>query len=105
MELILDLVSWAFIIPGAFFLITSGIGILRLPDFYTRMHSAGMADTMGADLILTGLVFQAGFSLLALKILLILAFMFLTSPVSSHAMARAALEDGLEPVLHDGGRS
>ena len=103
MELILDLVSWAFILPGAFFLIVSGIGILRMPAVYTRMHAAGIADTMGADLILTGLIFQAGLSLVSVKLLLILAFLMLTSPVSTHAMARSALQGGLKPVVHGEG--
>jgi multicomponent Na+:H+ antiporter subunit G len=98
MDLILDLISWAFILPGAFFLIVSGVGMIRMPDVYTRMHAAGIADTMGADLILTGLIFQSGISLISLKIVLILGFLFLTSPVSTHAMARAALEGGVEPL-------
>ena len=105
MELILDLISWGFILSGGFFLIVSGIGILRMPDVFTRMHAAGIADTMGADLILTGLIFQAGLSLISAKLLVILVFLFLTSPVSTHAVARAALQGGLKPVLHDDERS
>ncbi len=101
MELILDALSWAFIVSGAFFLIVSGIGILRMPDVYTRLHAAGIADTLGADLILTGLLFQSGLSLVSVKIILILLFLFLTSPVSTHAVARAALQGGVEPILHD----
>lgn len=103
MERILDLLSWAFILPGCFFLVVSAVGLLRMPDIFTRMHAAGITDTMGADLILTGLIFQAGFSLVALKLALILAFLFLPSPVSSHAVARAALESGIEPLVHDRG--
>jgi multicomponent Na+:H+ antiporter subunit G len=101
MELVLDLVSWGFILVGCFFMIVSAVGILRMPDIYTRLHVAGIADTMGADLILTGLLFQAGLSLVSVKILLILLFLFLTSPVSTHAVARAALQGGVKPILHD----
>jgi multicomponent Na+:H+ antiporter subunit G len=100
MELVLDLISWGFILSGSFFLIVSGVGILRMPDVFTRLHAAGIADTMGADLILTGLLFQSGFSLVSAKIILILVFLFLTSPVSTHAVARAALQGGVKPILH-----
>ena len=76
-----------------------------MPDVFTRQHAAGIADTMGADLILTGLIFQAGFSLVSLKLLLILLFLFLTSPVATHALSRAALEGGVKPILHDRGEA
>lgn len=101
MELVLDLLSWAFLLAGAFFLLVSGIGILRMPDVFTRLHAAGITDTMGADLILTGLIIQAGFSLITVKLLLILVFLLLTSPVATHAVARAALQGGIKPVLSE----
>lgn len=101
MELILDLLSWGFILSGSFFLIVSGVGLLRMPDVFTRQHAAGIADTAGADLILTGLLFQSGFSLVSAKILLILLFLFITSPVATHALSRAALQGGVKPIVHD----
>jgi multicomponent Na+:H+ antiporter subunit G len=67
-----------------------------MPDFYTRMHAAGITDTLGADLILAGLMVQAGFSLVTVKLLLVAAFLFFTSPTSTHAIANAALTAGLK---------
>lgn len=101
MELVLDLVSWGFVLVGCFFMLVSAVGILRMPDIYTRLHAAGIADTMGADLILTGLIFQATSVYVAAKLVFILAFLFISSPVSGHAMARAALEGGVKPILAD----
>ena len=87
----LDLLSWTFLLAGSFFAISGGVGILRFPDFFTRMHATGVTDTMCAGLILAGLMFQAGWSLTLLKLILILVFLLLTSPTATHAIARAAL--------------
>lgn len=99
MSLALDILSWIFLLAGSFFSIVGGIGILRLPEFFSRMHGGGITDTMGAGLIVTGLLFQAGFSLVAVKLLAILFFLTITSPSSCHALARSALAHGLKPVL------
>ncbi|MDX1566176.1 MAG: monovalent cation/H(+) antiporter subunit G [Longimicrobiales bacterium] len=98
MELILDVLTWIFVLGGGFFAVTGGIGVLRLPDVYTRLHASGMTDTMGAALILTGLMFQSGISLVTAKLVLILFFLWFTSPVATHAVARAALHVGIRPV-------
>ena len=98
-DILLDIVSWGFLIAGAAFLLIGGLGLIRLPDFYTRMHAAGIMDTMGAELMLLGMVFQAGFSLVAVKLLLIGVFVFITSPTATHAVANAALVAGLEPKV------
>ena len=95
----LDLVSWICLLAGAFFAISGGVGILRFPDFFTRMHATGVTDTLSAGLILVGLMFQAGWSAALLKLFLILAFLLLTSPTAAHAIAKAALHGKLEPVL------
>jgi len=95
----LDLLSWAALLSGCFFGITGGIGLLRFPDFYTRMHAAGITDTLCAALILLGLMLQAGWGLVLIKLLLILALLLLTSPTSTHALARAAVHSGLQPLL------
>ncbi len=79
-----------------------GIGILRLPDVFTRMHAAGITDTMGAGLILAGLMAQAGLTLVTVKLVLIVLFLVVTSPTSTHALAKAALTGGLEPRLDHG---
>lgn len=101
-ETVTDLLSWAAILAGSFFLMAGGIGVLRFSDFYSRVHAAGITDTGGAGLILLGLMLQAGFTLVLAKLVLILALYFFTSPASSHATARAALSAGLETRLaHD----
>jgi len=95
--MIADIASWIFLLAGSAFAMTGGIGILRLPDFYSRMHAAGITDTMGAGLILVGLMFQAGFTLLTVKLAMVLLFLLITSPTSGHALARSALYY-LEPL-------
>jgi len=105
-QIFVDGLSWACLIIGSVFSMIGGIGILRFPDFYTRMHAAGITDTMGAGFILLGLILQAGPTLVAVKLLLIGVFLFFTSPTSTHAVAQAALSSGLEPLLGKrGGRS
>jgi multicomponent Na+:H+ antiporter subunit G len=94
---LIDAASWAFIAAGSFLVVVGAVGLVRMPDFYTRMHPAGVTDTLGIDLVLTGLILQAGFSLVTVKLLLIGAFLFFTSPTSTHAIANAALLAGLKP--------
>lgn len=87
------------IIAGLFFVLAGTLGVLRLPDFYTRLHAAGMTDTLGAELILLGLIIQAGFTQMSLKLLLVAFFLLLTSPTATHAIAYAAYKAGLKPRL------
>ena len=82
---------------GVFFIVVGSIGVVRLPDVYTRLHAAGMTDTMGAGLVLIGLSFQAGLTLITVRLLLIWAFLLFTSPIGTHALARAALHGKVEP--------
>ena len=103
MDLVIDLLSWFFLVAGAFFMLTAGIGVLRLPDVFTRMHAAGMKDTLGLALTMVGLILQAGFTLIAAKLLLIWIFLWFASPVAGHATARAALLGGVKPILHGRG--
>lgn len=100
--LLIDAVSWALLVLGSLFVIVGALGLVRMPDFYTRMHAAGITDTLGADLILAGLMVQAGFSLVTVKLLLIGAFLFFTSPTSTHAIANAAYTAGLRSALAEG---
>jgi multicomponent Na+:H+ antiporter subunit G len=97
MALALDLVSWICILAGAAVALIGGFGLLRLPDVFARMHGAGMVDTLGLGAILLGLMLQAGFSLVTVKLVLILLFVFFTSPMTTHALARACLNAGVEP--------
>ncbi len=102
MDRLLDLGTLVFLLAGSFFTLVGGIGVLRLPDFFTRMHGAGITDTLGAGLILTGLMLQADSFLVVFKLVTVLFFLWITSPTSTHALARSALANGLEPELDDG---
>jgi len=86
-------------IAGALFVLAGAVGVLRLPDFYTRLHAAGVTDTLGAGLIVIGLMFQAGFTLVTAKLALLALLLFLTSPTATHAVANAAYKSGLKPLL------
>lgn len=99
MGMVVDILSWALIIVGSFFSIVGGIGLIRLPDFYTRGHAAGMTDTMGAGCILLGLCLQGGLTLITVKILFILLFLFFGSPTASHALGKGAYLSGLKPFV------
>ena len=98
-ELVLDLISAGLLAAGSIFVLIGGFGLIRLPDFYTRLHAAGITDTLGAELILLGLMFQAGLSLVTVKLILISLFIFFTSPTATHAVANAARVMGLKPML------
>jgi len=87
---VLDIASWVLLISGSFFVIVGGIGLLRLPDFYTRVHAASITDTVGAWLIILGLLLQVEHTLVGIKLIMILLFLILTSPLSSHALTKAA---------------
>ena len=86
-------------IAGLFFILAGTIGVLRLPDFYTRLHAAGMTDTLGAELILLALIFQCDNLQMVLKLLLVAFFLLVTSPTATHAVAHAAYRAGLKPLL------
>lgn len=102
MNTLIDGLSGLALLAGVFFMLVGGAGLLRMPDFYTRMHAAGLIDTLGAGLVLLGLMVQGGWTLVTVKLLLILAFLWLTSPTASHALVRAALSDPghPRPLLH-----
>jgi multicomponent Na+:H+ antiporter subunit G len=99
MAVALDIVSWVLLLTGSGFAIVGAIGLLRFPDVYARMHAAGITDTLGAGLIVGGLMVQAGFTQVTIKLGLILIFMMFTSPTSTYALANAAFSRGLKPVL------
>ena len=84
---------------GLFFVLAGTIGVLRLPEFYSRLHAAGMTDTLGAELILFALILQADNLQMVLKLLLVAFFLFITSPTATHAVAHAAFRAGLKPLL------
>ncbi len=105
MDMLLDVLTWALILGGSFFAVVGGLGIIRMPDLYTRLHAAGVTDTMGAGLLLVGLMLYAGLSLVTVKLGMILVLLWLTSPVSTYALARAGLNSGLEPYRSGEGDS
>ncbi len=102
MDLALDLLSWFCLVAGVLFGVTAGIGLLRLPDLFTRMHAAGIGDTLAAALVVLGLTLQAGLTINLIKLALIMVFILLTSPTSTHALAKAALHGGVKPLLDSG---
>lgn len=101
MTLIVDIAGWLFLILGSFFCVVGGVGILRLPDFYSRLHGAGITDTLGAGLIFIGLIIQEGFSLVMVKLIMLIFFLYLTSPTATHAIAKAAHISGITPQLEE----
>lgn len=97
MSLLVELISAVFLLLGSVLCITGGIGLLRLPDFFARVHASGLTETLAAPLLLGGLMLRMDWSLDLLKVLMILAFIFATNPTASHAMAKAALHGGHRP--------
>ena len=94
----LNLLSWALLLSCSFFVIVGGIGSLRMPDLYTRMHAASVTDSMAPILILSGLMLQAGLSLYSVKLAAILVFLLLTGPTASNALASTALLSNRQKV-------
>ena len=106
MSIVFDVLSWAFILSGSAIIIIGSIGLVRLPDFYSRAHAAGMTDTLGAGLVVLGMMVEAGWTLNLARLAFILIFLFFTSPTASHALAHSALVSGLKPWMRpetDGG--
>jgi multicomponent Na+:H+ antiporter subunit G len=98
MALVLDGLSWVLLSLGGFFVFAGGIGALRMPDLYSRMHAAGVTDALGALLVLLGLMVQSGLTLATVKLFSILVFLMLTSPTCSNALASAAMLAGESPL-------
>ncbi len=95
--MIVDILSWISIAIGAFFVLVGGIGLIRMPDLFSRMHPAGVLDSVGAGFLLLGFMLQSADWLVAVKLALIFVLLIFTSPVATHALAHAALLDGLKP--------
>jgi multicomponent Na+:H+ antiporter subunit G len=101
MEVLINLISWFLFIGGSAFLLIGAIGVIRLPDIFSRMHGAGIIDTMGVAMLLFGMILQAGFTIVSIKLLMIILFVTFTNPTATHALARAALDAGLKPLVDD----
>ena len=101
MVAVVDILSWACIVSGAGFSLIGALGLVRLPVVFARMHGTGIIDTLGVGLIFIGLMFHAGFRLILAKLILVLLFILFTSPTATHALARAALRGGVDPLASD----
>jgi len=88
----LDILSWFLLTLGGLAVLVGGIGALRMPDLYTRMHAAGVTDSLAAILVITGIMLQAGLSLATIKLVAILLFLLLTSGDDGDAGGAAAAE-------------
>ena len=98
----MTLLATILLVLGLLFILLGVVGILRLPDFYTRLHAMGKCDTVGVTLVLMGLAVCIGASLTTLKLLLIAAFIVIANPTATHALGRAAIKSGLRPWTRDG---
>ncbi len=101
MAIMVDLFSGLLIAIGAISLVIGSLGLLRLPDLFSRTHAVGMMDTAGVGLIILGLMVHEGLTLISFKLALVGVFLFFTSPISTHAVAQVAFRSGLQPVFND----
>ena len=99
--MLVEIASWVLILAGSAFTIIGAVGLLRMPELFTRMHAASVTDTLGAGLLLLGMMLQAGLSLVSVKLLFILALFFFTGPVVTHALAQVALHEKITPMLSE----
>ena len=99
MPIAVDIASWILILLGSFFTLVGMLGLVRMPEVFTRMHAASVTDTLGAGLLILGMMLQAGPTLVTLKLLFLLALFFFTAPVITHALAQACLHENIKPLL------
>ena len=98
-SMLVEAASWLFILAGSFFTVVGALGVVRMPDVFTRMHAASVTDTLGAGLLIIGMAIQAGVGLVMLKLFALLLLFFFFSPVVTHALARACAHEGIKPML------
>ncbi len=107
---VLSILTIILVLAGLFFFLVGTVGILRLPDFYTRLHAAGKCDSLAAVLMIVGLAvynldpFSFSALLVSAKLMMIAAFVFITSPTATHAVTEAALVLGVKPWRRKGGK-
>jgi multicomponent Na+:H+ antiporter subunit G len=97
--LIIEIASWILILLGSFFTVAGAVGLLRMPEIFTRIHAASVTDTLGVGFLILGMALQAGLSLVTLKLFFLLALFVFTTPVVTHALARACLHERIDPLL------
>ena len=99
MTLAIDILSWGFILAGSFFTMVGALGLVRMPELYSRIHAASITDTLGLGLLAIGMMLQAGFTLVTVKLLFLVILFVFTTPVITHALAQAALYEKIPPLL------
>lgn len=97
---LLNIGSILFLLIGSFLCVSGGVGILRFPDFFTRMHAVGVTDTLATAMILIGLMLQNPEGLVLIKLTMILLLTIFIGPTASHALAKAAIKNKLTPILY-----
>ena len=98
-ETLVQFLSALCLLFGSFLCLSGGIGILRFPDFYTRIHAVGVTETLAAAMILIGLILRSPDSLAVIKLLMIFLMTLFINPAGSHALAKAAIHNGLLPLI------
>jgi len=98
LDVIIQILSWIFILGGSVFVIIGAFGALRFPDFWSRLHAVSITDSAGVILLIVGMSLQSGATLITVKLLIIGVFLFITGPTATHAVANAALVTGLRPT-------
>ena len=97
MDNFINILSMISLAIGSFFIFSGSLGLIKLPDIFSRIHAAGLIDTLGSGFVVLSLVLYSGFTLVSFKLLLIPLFLLFTSPISSHAISLFAYESGLKP--------
>jgi len=93
----IDLIATVLMAFGAFFMFTGALGLLRLPDFYTRLHATGKCDTLGEVLLIVGCMVYQGWAFITIKLFFLMLFIFIANPVATHAIMKAAYVTGVKP--------
>ena len=101
MSLLIDIASWLLLTAGGCLMVASGLGLVRLPNVFARLHAGGLADTGGSALLILGMALQAGWTLVTVKLIMVGIFLFFTAPTAGHALAHAALLGGIDPDEKD----
>lgn len=97
MDMLIEILSWVLILSGSFFAVIGAVGALRFPDFWSRLHAVSVTDSGGMILLIVGMSLQSGLTLVTVKLLIILAFLFITGPTAIHAVVNAAYVAGRRP--------
>ena len=92
-----ELIATILLLIGFFFIAISAIGVIRLPDFYSRLHSSGIGETLGLMISFLGLAVFEGFNLMTIKLLIVFLLVFLANPIGTHILGQAAIKSGLVP--------